>query len=99
MAELGVDGGVFSSADAAIALACQWRDVHCHRHRPRHGCQLSITLLNCQSWVNAQPFDNPLTCLGDGHDGVWNIVQQIATADQRREIQGLVSQAWKTSIR
>ena len=24
-----------------------------------------------------------------GHDGVWNIVQQIATADQRREIQDL----------
>jgi hypothetical protein len=24
--------------------------------------------------------------LGDGHDGVWNIVQQIGNSDQRREI-------------
>jgi hypothetical protein len=30
--------------------------------------------------------------------GVWNIVQHLATAGQRQEIQGLVSQAWKTSI-
>ena len=37
-------------------------------------------------WVNAQPLSNPVTCLGDGHDGVWNIVQQVATAEQRQEI-------------
>ncbi len=37
-------------------------------------------------WVNAQPLSNPLTCLGDGHDGVWNIVGKIADSDQRREI-------------
>lgn len=37
-------------------------------------------------WVNAQPLAIPLTCLGDGHDGVWNIVAQIATPEQRREI-------------
>jgi hypothetical protein len=36
--------------------------------------------------VNTQPLENLLTCLGDGHDGVWNIVGQIATADQRQEI-------------
>ena len=35
-------------------------------------------------WVNAQPLATPLTCLGDGHDGVWNIVAQIATPAQRR---------------
>lgn len=27
-----------------------------------------------------------MTCLGDGHDGVWNIIGQIATAERRREI-------------
>lgn len=26
-------------------------------------------MLNCQSWVNAQPLANPLTCLGDGRSG------------------------------
>ena len=37
-------------------------------------------------WVNDQPLANPLTCLGDGHDGVWNIIAQVASAPQRREI-------------
>jgi hypothetical protein len=37
-------------------------------------------------WVNQQPLAQIVTCLGDGHDGVWNIVQQIGNSDQRREI-------------
>jgi hypothetical protein len=37
-------------------------------------------------WVNAQPLAIPLTCLGDGHDGVWNIIAQIAAPEHRREI-------------
>ena len=37
-------------------------------------------------WVNDQPLANPLICLGDGHDGIWNIFQQIGTQPQRREI-------------
>lgn len=36
-------------------------------------------------WVNAQPLAAPIVCLGDGHDGVWNLVAQIATPEQRRE--------------
>lgn len=37
-------------------------------------------------WVNHQPFAPIVSCLGDGHDGVWNIVAEIATPEQRREI-------------
>jgi len=37
-------------------------------------------------WVNSQPLSTPITCLGDGHDGVWNIIAALATAEQRREI-------------
>jgi hypothetical protein len=42
--------------------------------------------LSLIDWINAQPFAAPLTCLGDGHDGVWNIIAQIKTPEQRREI-------------
>ncbi len=27
-----------------------------------------------------------MTCLGDGHDGVWNVISEIGTSSQRREI-------------
>lgn len=33
-------------------------------------------------WVNAQPLASPLTCIGDGHDGIWNLVSQFASHDE-----------------
>jgi hypothetical protein len=38
------------------------------------------------NWVNQQPLGEKVTCLGDGHDGVWNVVAGIGTLSQRREI-------------
>jgi hypothetical protein len=35
-------------------------------------------------WVNRQPLGMPLTCLGDGHRGIWNLMGSITA--QRREI-------------
>ncbi len=37
-------------------------------------------------WVNKQPLGNRVTCLGDGHDGVWNLISQMGKPEQRREI-------------
>jgi hypothetical protein len=37
-------------------------------------------------WANQQPLTKPVTCLGDGHDGVWNIFKEISCEQDRREI-------------
>ncbi|MBO1351393.1 MAG: hypothetical protein EBE86_030330 [Hormoscilla sp. GUM202] len=37
-------------------------------------------------WVNVQPLGAQFTCLGDGHDGVWNIFSDIGTPEQRIEV-------------
>ena len=37
-------------------------------------------------WVNAQPLAAVLTCIGDGHDGIWNVITQLAPDTQRREV-------------
>lgn len=37
-------------------------------------------------WVNRQPLASILTCIGDGHDGIWNIIDQLAPQTQRREV-------------
>ena len=37
-------------------------------------------------WVNSQHLVNPLVCLGDGHDGVWKLIRELATQDTRWEI-------------
>lgn len=38
------------------------------------------------NWVNEQPLANTVTCIGDGHDGIWNIIDQLAPDVQRREV-------------
>jgi hypothetical protein len=41
---------------------------------------------SCVEWVNLLPLGRMVTCIGDGHDGVWNIITQIGTSHQRREV-------------
>jgi hypothetical protein len=37
-------------------------------------------------WVNAQPLAEQFICLGDGHNGVWNIFSEMGTPQQRIEV-------------
>ena len=37
-------------------------------------------------WINSQKLTNPLYCLGDGHDGIWNIIAEIGEQQERIEI-------------
>jgi hypothetical protein len=37
-------------------------------------------------WVNHQKLAKPLTCLGDGHPGIWKIVREFTCPGERREI-------------
>jgi hypothetical protein len=38
------------------------------------------------NWINSQKLTDPLYCLGDGHDGVWNIIAEISSPEKRVEI-------------
>lgn len=37
-------------------------------------------------YVNSQKLLNPLVCLGDGHQGVWNLVEEFGIVQERLEI-------------
>lgn len=37
-------------------------------------------------WLENQPLCSPIACLGDGHEGVWNIFAQVGSESQRLEI-------------
>lgn len=37
-------------------------------------------------WLNDQSFSPVVTCLGDGHDGIWNLFEQMKVEGERREI-------------
>ena len=38
------------------------------------------------SWTNEQSLARVITCVGDGHDGIWNLITQIGDSCQRREV-------------
>ena len=83
--ELSVDGGKVRLRTPKEQPS-EWRDykgVNLHECGVGAFFQDNTSLVN---WVNEQPLSNPLTCLGDGHDGIWNIFKEIGVEPQRREI-------------
>ena len=82
---MSVDGGKVRLR-TPLGQPSEWRDykaVNLHEHCVGAFFQDNGSLVN---WVNAHPLSDPLTCLGDGHDGIWNIYDQVATPVRRREI-------------
>jgi hypothetical protein len=85
VAEMSVDGGKVRLRTPQ-GQPSQWRDykaVNLHQCCVGAFFQDNEGLLN---WVNEQSLAQPLICLGDGHDGIWNIYEQVGTTPQRREI-------------
>lgn len=83
--EISIDGGKVRLRTTP-GKPCEWRDykaVNLHFAAIGAFFQDNQRLVN---WVNQQPFSNPLTCLGDGHPGIWNIFAQIGNQVRRREI-------------
>jgi hypothetical protein len=83
--KMSVDGGKVRLRTPQVQPG-EWRDyrgVNLHDHCVAAFFQDNEHLVN---WVNTQPYADPLTCLGDGHDGIWNLYTQIGTTTQRREI-------------
>ena len=83
--EVSVDGGKVRLR-TPVGEICVWRDykgVRLHGGATLAEFQDNAALID---WVLSQPLASPLTCIGDGHDGIWNIIKQLAPIDQRREI-------------
>ena len=83
--EMSVDGGKVRLR-TPLGESCEWRDykaVNLHEQAVNAFFQDNDSLVD---WVNQQPLAVPLTCLGDGHDGIWNLIGKIGSDEQRREI-------------
>jgi hypothetical protein len=83
--EMSVDGGKVRLRTPK-GEPSEWRDykaVNLHEQCVSAFFQDNSSLVN---WVNAQPLSTPLTCLGDGHDGIWNLYAAIGNTMQRREV-------------
>ena len=82
---LSVDGGTVRLRTPS-GKQSEWKNYKAVKIHDRIGMAFFQDNENLLSWVNQQPLSRTVNCLGDGHDGVWNIVEQIGTKHQRREI-------------
>lgn len=83
--EVSIDGGKVRLRGGAGGKS-YWRDYKAVRLQGIYYGAFFQDSLSLTDWVNTQHLTNPLTCLGDGHDGVWNLFQDIGTTQQRQEI-------------
>ena len=85
VAEVSIDGGKVRLRNL-IDSKSAWRDYKAVRLGGIYYggfFQENWTLID---YVGCQPLIRPLVCLGDGHDGVWNLFREIAPDSERREI-------------
>ncbi len=83
--ELSVDGGKVRLR-TPLGLVSQWQDykaINLHEQCVAAFFQENSSLVD---WVNQQAHACPMICLGDGHDGIWNIIEQIGDESGRCEI-------------
>ncbi|PPT10505.1 serine/threonine protein kinase [Geitlerinema sp. FC II] len=85
VAEMSVDGGKVRLR-TAVGDPCIWRD---YKAVNLHGASVGAFFEDNEglvNWVNQQPLATPLICLGDGHDGIWNLFADIGDTTQRQEV-------------
>ena len=86
VAEISLDGGKVRLRTETKGEACIWRDykaVCIHTQSRMAWFQENEELVE---WVNNQSFDIVLNCVGDGHPGIWNLMNQFNRGGETRQI-------------
>jgi len=82
--ELSVDGGKVR-VRKSLGQGCEWKDYKAIATETGVVAKFQNNE-ELVDWVNRQSPAQPVVCLGDGHDGVWKIISQVGSAEQRIEI-------------
>ena len=86
VAEISVDGGKVRLRTKNQGQPCIWRDYKavCLDTQLRMAWFQENNKL--VEWVNNQSFESILNCVGDGHPGIWNLMNQFNQDGETREI-------------
>ena len=82
---LSVDGGTVRLR-TPLGQKSEWKNYKAIKIHEQGGMAFFQNNKSLLKWINQQPLSQNINCLGDGHDGVWKIIEQIGTQHQRREI-------------
>ena len=86
VSEISIDGGKVRLRSQLPGAESYWRDYKAVRLQGIYYGAFFQDNLSLTDWVNSQRLLHPLICLGDGHDGVWNLFQEIGSPPLRQEI-------------
>lgn len=85
ISEISIDGGKVRLRDLVEANS-PWRDYKAVRIQGMYYNAFFQDNASLIDSVCSQRLLSPLVCLGDGHDGVWNLFAQITSVETRLEI-------------
>lgn len=86
VSEVCIDGGKVRLRTPEKGSPCVWKEYKVARMQGiYYGASFQEPLI-LTDWINSQNTTEPLICLGDGHDGIWNLFKEIGSPQQRQEI-------------
>lgn len=84
--QVSVDGGKVRLRSPTKGQPCHWLEYKSARVEGLYYGATFQANLELTDWLNTQPLCTPLVCLGDGHDGVWNVFEAVRSSAERWEI-------------
>lgn len=85
VSEVSIDGGKVRLRSQIKGVESYWRDYKAVRLQGIYYGTFFQDNLSLIDWINSQRLLCPLVCLGDGHDGVWNLFEEIASTEDDRK--------------
>ena len=82
---MSVDGGTVRLR-TPLGHKSEWKNYKAVKIHDRAGMAFFQDNQGLLNWIERQPLSRNITCLGDGHDRVWNLIEQIGEEEQRREV-------------
>ena len=86
LSEISVDGGKIRLRMEDKGEPSFWQEYKTARLQGIYYGAFFQDNLSLTDWINSQILTSPLYCLGDGHDGIWNIFAEIGENKDRIEI-------------
>jgi len=86
LSEVSIDGGSIRIRSNNKGEKSYWKQYKTARLQGIHYGAFFEDNLSLTDWINSQNMTNPIYCLGDGHDGIWNIIAEIGDKTDRIEI-------------
>ena len=86
LSEVSIDGGSIRLRGSKKGEKSHWKQYKTARLQGIYYGAFFEDNLSLTDWINSQKQTLPIYCLGDGHDGIWNIIAEIGDKQHRIEI-------------